>query len=166
MFNYPSWEPMQPNLTWSMISKHCKCMNQAVIRGNLDISLFTLLVLSFNFPFAFRPTFPNWQHKLQTFPPHAVSESPPKYQRKPFSHIYSHDKLPCKCLCGVQEESGFTAAQAGSSAGIIYSWLGGRALLESHQWFFCLLRVWNRSRQVPSISFPPCTALYEPHLAD
>lgn len=59
---------------------------------------------------------------------------PQKYHRKPFSHIYHRDKLPCKCR--VQEESGFTAAQAGSSAGIIYSWLGGRALLESHQWFF------------------------------
>lgn len=79
----------------------------------------------------------NWQrrHSLHM----RCHNSLKKYRRKPFSHIYHHDGLPRKCLCGVQEESGFTAAHAGSSAGVIYSWLGGRALLESHQWFFCFL---------------------------
>lgn len=70
-----SWEPMQPNLNMGHHFPRLNAWNPAVIRENLDISLFTLLVLSFNlfFPFAFLPTFPNWQHKLQTFPPHAVS---------------------------------------------------------------------------------------------
>lgn len=91
----------------------------------------------------------------------------PKYQRKPFSHIYHHDKLLCKCLCWGQEEKWIR-----SSTSWWLSWynlqLARRASLtgKSSAIFFCLLHVWNRSRQVPSISFPPCAALYEPHLAD
>lgn len=58
---------------------------------------------------------PSWHHKQQKFPPYAVL-CHSKQQRKAFSNISDHDKLPWKCLCPGQEESRFTAEQAGSSS--------------------------------------------------
>lgn len=64
--NYPHWAPVQLNQTGNIPSQDCKCADQAVIRENLDISLFALLLLSFDFPFCISPNISNLTAYYQT----------------------------------------------------------------------------------------------------
>lgn len=98
------------------------------------------------FPFTFPPQHfqtdsINCQHSL-----HMRFNNPTqKYQNKPFLRIYHCDKLPCKCL------SELVAQLLCSTAG----WEEEPYWKFIRDFFFCLLHVSNRSRQVPSISSPP-----------